>query len=86
MPEAPILVWFRRDLRLADNPALAAAAASLRPIVPVYVRDDAAAGGWAPGGASRCWLHHSLASLRAVPGVHVMRPDRPIEWGEEVGT
>ena len=65
MPEAPILVWFRRDLRLADNPALAEAAASGRPIVPVFIRDDAAAGSWTPGGASRWWLHHSLASLLA---------------------
>jgi deoxyribodipyrimidine photo-lyase len=58
---APILVWFRQDLRLADNPALAAAAD--RPVLPVFVLDDAAAGRWAPGGAARWWLHHGLAAL-----------------------
>ncbi len=58
---APALLWFRQDLRLADNPALAAAAD--RPLLPVYVLDDAAAGRWAPGGAARWWLHRSLTAL-----------------------
>jgi deoxyribodipyrimidine photo-lyase len=60
---APILLWFRQDLRLADNPALHAAAGC--PLLPVYVLDDGSAGRWALGGASRWWLHHSLAALRA---------------------
>jgi deoxyribodipyrimidine photo-lyase len=60
---APALVWFCRDLRLADNPALTAAAGGGRPVLPVYVLDEAAAGRWAPGGAARWWLHHSLAAL-----------------------
>ncbi|MCA3426939.1 MAG: deoxyribodipyrimidine photo-lyase, partial [Roseomonas sp.] len=60
MPK-PALIWFRQDLRLADNPALHAVAD--RPILPVFVLDPAAAGAWAEGGASRWWLHHSLASL-----------------------
>ena len=59
---APHIVWFRRDLRLADQAALFAAAQA-GPVVPVYVLDDAAAGDHAYGGASRWWLHHSLASL-----------------------
>src|SRR5262245_15145024 len=59
----PILVWFRRDLRLADNPALAHAAASDRPVIPVFVRDPDAAGAWCPGGAARWWLHGSLLAL-----------------------
>jgi deoxyribodipyrimidine photo-lyase len=59
------LVWFRQDLRLADNPALAAAHAAGGPVIPVYVHAPAEEGGWAPGGASRWWLHHSLASLAA---------------------
>ncbi len=54
-----VIVLFRRDLRLADNPALAAAAALARPIVPVFAPDQAA------GAASRWWLHHSLVSLSA---------------------
>ncbi|MBL8839858.1 MAG: deoxyribodipyrimidine photo-lyase [Alphaproteobacteria bacterium] len=60
---ASTLVWFRQDLRLADNPALAAAAAG-GSVIPVFIRDDAAAGEWVPGGASRWWLHHSLAALQ----------------------
>jgi deoxyribodipyrimidine photo-lyase len=63
MTSSPIIVWFRQDLRLTDNPALRAAAESGRPLVPVYIRDDAAAGAWAPGGASRWWLHGSLTAL-----------------------
>ena len=34
---APLLLWFRRDLRLADNPALDAALRSERPVLPVFV-------------------------------------------------
>lgn len=56
------LLWFRQDLRLADNPALVAAA-KRGAVVPVYVLDDAAAGQWAMGGASRWWLHQGLSAL-----------------------
>jgi len=56
------LVWFRQDLRLADNPALHAAA-ERGPVVPVYVESFADEGEWAPGGASRWWLHQSLSAL-----------------------
>jgi deoxyribodipyrimidine photo-lyase len=62
---SPVLVWFRRDLRLADNPALAEAVRSGRPVLAVYVHDEAAAGAWPEGGASRWWLHHSLKALAA---------------------
>lgn len=59
------LVWFRQDLRLQDNPALAAAVARGGPIVPVYIWDPAGEGDWAPGAASRWWLHQSLTALDA---------------------
>ncbi len=65
MTSTPALLWFRRDLRLHDNAALAAALADGRPVVPVFILDDETAAEWAPGGASRWWLHHSLASLDA---------------------
>jgi deoxyribodipyrimidine photo-lyase len=61
----PVLVWFRQDLRLGDNPALAAAVGTGAPVLPVYVLDAAVAGDWAPGAASRWWLHGSLQSLDA---------------------
>ena len=63
MNEAPIIVWFRRDLRLADNLALSEAAASGAPVLPLYVLNDDTPGEFRPGGASRWWLHGSLASL-----------------------
>jgi deoxyribodipyrimidine photo-lyase len=58
------LIWFRQDLRLADNPALAAAAASGEAVIPLYLFAPEEEGAWGPGGASRWWLHQSLASLR----------------------
>lgn len=57
------LLWFSRDLRLSDNPALTAAVARGQPVIPLFVLDDDDAGDWAPTGASRWWLHHSLLSL-----------------------
>jgi deoxyribodipyrimidine photo-lyase len=56
----PVLFWFRRDLRLTDNIALARALETGRPVIPVYIVDSQDA-----GGASRWWLHHSLSSLSA---------------------
>ncbi|GAA4043335.1 deoxyribodipyrimidine photo-lyase [Sphingomonas rosea] len=61
---SPQLVWFRQDLRTADHPALTAAAAC-GPVVGLYVLDDETPGEWKLGGASRWWLHHSLAALSA---------------------
>ena len=59
------LVWFRRDLRLADNPALRAALdAGFLPI-PVYIHAPDEDAPWQPGAASRAWLHRSLAALDA---------------------
>ncbi|NJM35131.1 MAG: deoxyribodipyrimidine photo-lyase, partial [Rhodomicrobium sp.] len=65
MSETPVIVWFRRSLRLADHPALDAAAASGSPVIPVFVLDDETAGPWRPGGASRWWLAGSLKALDA---------------------
>jgi deoxyribodipyrimidine photo-lyase len=61
----PVILWFRRDLRLADQHALAAAVASGAPVIPVYILDDDTPKHRKMGGASRWWLHHSLASLGA---------------------
>ncbi|WP_370196457.1 deoxyribodipyrimidine photo-lyase [Aurantimonas sp.] len=56
----PIIVWLRDDLRLDDNPALAEAADSGRPVVPLVVLDEESDGVRTLGGAHKWWLHHSL--------------------------
>ncbi len=56
------IVWFRQDLRVADNPALHEACAR-GGVLPVYIDDDDAAGDWPPGGASRWWRAQSLKAL-----------------------
>ncbi|WP_067222157.1 cryptochrome/photolyase family protein [Stappia indica] len=60
---SPIVVWFRDDLRLDDNPALAAAVGQGRPVVALYVLDESKDGPRALGGASRWWLNLSLKAL-----------------------
>lgn len=59
----PVVVWFRQDLRLKDNPALLAAHQTGHPIVPLFILDDDLSGEWKMGEASRWWLHESLQSL-----------------------
>ena len=39
MSEHPLILWFRRDLRLGDQPMLAAAVATGRPLLAVFVLD-----------------------------------------------
>ena len=63
MSAPPVAVWFRDDLRLADHPALHAAAAAKAPVLCVYVFDEESPGLRPLGAASRWWLHHSLARL-----------------------
>jgi deoxyribodipyrimidine photo-lyase len=62
MPTTAI-VWLRRDLRLADNPALHLALARGERPVPLYILAPSEEAPWSPGAASRWWLHHSLGSL-----------------------
>jgi deoxyribodipyrimidine photo-lyase len=62
--QAPVLLWFRRDLRLADQDAVAAAAESSAPVFPIFILDDSDQRPHrAIGAASRWWLHHSLERL-----------------------
>lgn len=60
---APVIVWFRQDLRIDDNPALSTAAESGAPVIPLFIWSPEEEGDWEPGGASRWWLHHSLTEL-----------------------
>ncbi|MEO1204053.1 MAG: deoxyribodipyrimidine photo-lyase, partial [Pseudomonadota bacterium] len=73
----PAIAWFRRNLRLTDNPSWLAACESGRPLIAVYVSDELDA-----GGASRWWLHGSLASLGESLQAHgvdlVIREGNPV--------
>ena len=62
MNSKPALLWFRRDLRITDNPALVAACRH-KSVVPVFIWSPQEEAGWAPGSASRWWLRHSLTAL-----------------------
>ncbi len=63
MTKTAALVWFRNDLRLADNPALLKAISSYSYITPVFIYSSEEEGNWSLGAASRWWLHDSLATL-----------------------
>ena len=68
------IMWFRRDLRLRDHPALAAALAEGE-VLALFV-DDPAFGGH--GAARRALLHDCLAALRdATGGALVVRSGDP---------
>ncbi|MDJ0919218.1 MAG: deoxyribodipyrimidine photo-lyase [Woeseiaceae bacterium] len=77
------IVWFRRNLRVSDNPALTAAAESGKPIIPLYVIDDLD-----EGSAGRWWLHNSLqalhAALRDDGGYLVIRAGNPVDAIEQI--
>jgi deoxyribodipyrimidine photo-lyase len=68
MSQGPALVWFRQDLRLSDNPALAAALERRSAVIPVFIWAPEEEGAWPPGAASRWWLGRSLAELSAELG------------------
>lgn len=68
MASAPVIVWFRDSLRLADNAALSAAAATGAPVICLYVLDEESPALAPPrhrplGGALRWWLAQSLKAL-----------------------
>ncbi|WP_260843151.1 cryptochrome/photolyase family protein [Sedimenticola selenatireducens] len=57
------IVWFRRDLRLCDNPALCEAVNNCKSVIPVYIHAPEEEAPWLPGQASNWWLHKSLSAL-----------------------
>ncbi|MDB3955230.1 DNA photolyase family protein [Alphaproteobacteria bacterium] len=56
------ILWFRKDLRLMDNPALVEANLNAE-IIPIFILDDTNPEENRMGAASRVWLYHSLKSL-----------------------
>jgi deoxyribodipyrimidine photo-lyase len=77
MSQAPLLVWFRDDLRLGDHPALSRAAASGAPVICLYIRETPTGSQRAIGAAAGWWLAQSLraldASLRGIGNSLVLR-------------
>ena len=81
----PAVMWFRRDLRLLDNPALleAAAASTDGRVIPLFVLDPAL---WEPAGHVRqAYLIASLSSLNdALDGHLLIRGGNPVDVVREV--
>lgn len=62
MSDKPIILWLRQNLRLNDNPVIAAAAKEKCPIIFLYIYDPQKHP-WSIGSASKWWLHESLLAL-----------------------
>lgn len=58
-----VVVWHHLDLRVEDHPALTEACTLGLPLIPLYIYDSKRYRDWAPGEASRWWLHESLGDL-----------------------
>ncbi len=58
------IIWYRQDLRLADNPALVEACKHGK-ILPIYIFDTTPSKNEQLGAASKCWLHYALESLKS---------------------
>ncbi|UCG53428.1 MAG: deoxyribodipyrimidine photo-lyase [Candidatus Latescibacterota bacterium] len=87
MKTSPSLLWFRNDLRLADNPALSSAIEEGGAVIPVYIWTTQRRA-WMPGAASRWWLRESLGTLSAGLGQFgsrlVLRKGNPARVIEEL--
>jgi deoxyribodipyrimidine photo-lyase len=83
MTDGPLILWFRRDLRLADHPMLSAAVATGRPVIPLFILDSeteavGAAAKWRLGlsladFAARLQVLGSRLTLRRGPALDVLR-------------
>jgi len=82
------IIWFRRDLRLSDNPALLAAVERADFVIPLYIHQSRLDQPWSIGSASRWWLHQSLraldSSIRSVGSGLVIRQGEPLEILREI--
>ncbi|KAK1431281.1 hypothetical protein QVD17_07737 [Tagetes erecta] len=58
------VVWFRRDLRVEDNPALAAGVRSGK-VIALFIWAPEEEGHYYPGRVSRWWLNQSLSLLNS---------------------
>jgi deoxyribodipyrimidine photo-lyase len=81
----PLILWFRRDLRLDDNPMLAEAAQTGRPLIPVFIADDSVTG---LGAAARWRLGEGLKvfaeTLKARGSRLILRKGRALDTLREL--
>ncbi len=78
--QSPIILWFRRDLRLGDHEALAAACRTGRPVLPVFIHDETvdalgAAAKWRLGAGLRVFA----TALEAAGSRLILRRGRALE-------
>jgi deoxyribodipyrimidine photolyase len=80
------IVWFRQDLRVEDNPALAAASSTGDPVVPLFVLDNEGSDPWTPSAVSNRRERESLATLasklEALGSKLVVREGNPQDVGQ----
>ena len=62
MKKITAINWFRKDLRLSDNPSLYEAS-NYQNVKNIFILDDINSGNYMYGSASKFWLHNSLQSL-----------------------
>ncbi|MEM9434881.1 MAG: deoxyribodipyrimidine photo-lyase [Pseudomonadota bacterium] len=82
---APLIFWFRRDLRLSDHPGLTAALACGQPVIPVFIHDELVDGyGAAPRWRLGLAVEAFSAALQAMGSRLVLRRGRALEVLEQL--
>jgi deoxyribodipyrimidine photo-lyase len=80
MTDGPVILWFRRDLRLGDHAALAAAVASGRPVIPVFIHDEIVeTHGAAPKWRLGLGVAHFASRLADIGSRLILRRGRALE-------
>ena len=78
--KSPFLLWYRRDLRLSDHPALSAAANAGRPVIPVFIKDKSVdALGAAPKWRLGLGIRALAGSLEGVSSRLILREGDALE-------
>ncbi|TDT77991.1 deoxyribodipyrimidine photo-lyase [Litoreibacter halocynthiae] len=80
MSDTPILFWFRRDLRLGDHEGLSAAAATGRPVIPVFIHDEVVeTHGAAPKWRLGLGVEHFAKTLEGIGSKLVLRRGKALD-------
>ena len=87
MTDTPILFWFRRDLRLGDHEGLRAAAATGRPVIPVFIHDEVVeTHGAAPRWRLGLGVAHFAETLEDIGSKLILRRGKALEVLRELAT